>query len=108
MSPASVADIKMAFFASPKHHVWSKFMASWGKAMETAGVGNTVIGFPGSQIGGKPPGAFKRVVKGIADGVPMGDIFIGVMPFWAAILVCAVLLIIFPEIALFLPETMIR
>ena len=55
-----------------------------------------------------PLGLNVFVVKGIADGVPMGDIFIGVLPFWAAMLVCAVLLIIFPEIALFLPETMIR
>lgn len=65
-APASAADIKMAFFASPKHHVWSKFMAPWGKALENAGVGIKVVGFPGSQIGGKPPGAFKRVVNGIA------------------------------------------
>lgn len=65
-APATAADIKMAFFASPKHHVWSKFMAPWGKALEGAGVGIKVLGFPGSQIGGKPPGAFKRVVNGIA------------------------------------------
>lgn len=55
-----------------------------------------------------PLGLNVFVVKGIADGVPMGDIFIGVLPFWAAMLVCAVLLIAFPQIALFLPETMIR
>lgn len=66
VAPASAAEIKMAFFASPKHHVWSKFMAPWGKAMENAGVGIKVLGFPGSQIGGKPPGAFKRVVNGIS------------------------------------------
>lgn len=55
-----------------------------------------------------PLGLNVFVVKGIADGVPMGDIFLGVLLFWAAMPVCAVLLIIFPEIALFLPETMIR
>ena len=55
-----------------------------------------------------PVGINVFVVKGIAEGVPMGDIFIGVLPFWAAMLVCAVLLVMFPEIALFLPETMIR
>jgi TRAP-type mannitol/chloroaromatic compound transport system permease large subunit len=38
----------------------------------------------------------------------MADIFKGVLPFWAAMLVCAGLLIAFPDIALFLPETMIR
>ncbi len=66
IAPASAADIKMAFFASPKHHVWADFMEPWGKAMENAGVGIKVLGFPGSQIGGKPPGAFKRVVNGIS------------------------------------------
>ncbi len=55
-----------------------------------------------------PLGLNVFVVKGISDGVPMGDIFKGVLPFWGAMLVCAVLLIAFPEIALFLPETMIR
>ena len=55
-----------------------------------------------------PLGLNVFVVKGISDGVPMGDIFVGVLPFWAAMFVCAVLLIMFPEIALFLPETMIR
>jgi len=29
-----------------------------------------------------------------------------VLPFWAAMVVCLVLLVIFPEIALFLPNTM--
>jgi tripartite ATP-independent transporter DctM subunit len=55
-----------------------------------------------------PLGLNVFVVKGISDGVPMGDIFKGVLPFWAAMLVCAVLLVMFPQIALFLPETMIR
>jgi len=48
------------------------------------------------------------VVKGIAEGVPMGDIFKGGLPFWAAILVCAVLLVMFPQIALLLSDTMIQ
>jgi TRAP-type C4-dicarboxylate transport system permease large subunit len=48
------------------------------------------------------------VVKGIAEGVPMNEIFMGVIPFWGAMLVCAALLIAFPDLALFLPETMIR
>ncbi len=64
---AQSRDIKLAFFASPKHPVWSKLMAPWGKAVEGANVGLKVVGFPGSQIGGSPPGAFKRVVNGIAD-----------------------------------------
>lgn len=55
-----------------------------------------------------PLGLNVFVVKGIAEGVSMGDIFKGVLPFWAAMAVCAALLIAFPEIALFLPKTMIR
>ena len=55
-----------------------------------------------------PLGLNVFVVKGISDGVPMSEIFKGVLPFWAAMLVCAALLIAFPEIALFLPKTMIR
>lgn len=64
---AQTRDLKVAFFASPKHPIWSRLMAPWGKKIEAAGVGLKVTGFPGSQIGGKPPGAFKRVVNGIAD-----------------------------------------
>ena len=55
-----------------------------------------------------PLGLNVFVVKGIAEGVPMGEIFRGVIPFWGAMLICAALLIAFPDIALFLPETMIR
>jgi tripartite ATP-independent transporter DctM subunit len=55
-----------------------------------------------------PLGLNVFVVKGISGGVPMSDIFKGVLPFWGAMMVCAVLLIAFPDIALFLPKTMIR
>ena len=61
------AELKMAFFASPKHHVWDALMAPWGKELEAKNVDLKILGFPGSQIGGAPPGAFKRVVNGIAD-----------------------------------------
>ena len=64
---AQSRDIKMAFFPSPKHPIWAKLMKPWGKTVQGADVGLKVIGFPGSQIGGSPPGAFKRVVNGIAD-----------------------------------------
>lgn len=64
---AQARDLKMAFFTSPKHHVWAKLMTPWGKGIGAANVGLKVVGFPGGQIGGKPPGAFKRVVNGIAD-----------------------------------------
>ena len=55
-----------------------------------------------------PLGLNVFVVKGIAEGVPMSEIFMGIIPFWGAMLVCAALLIAFPDLALFLPETMIR
>ncbi len=55
-----------------------------------------------------PLGLNVFVVKGIAEGVAMSEIFKGVLPFWGAMLVCAALLIAFPQLALFLPETMIR
>lgn len=66
-SSAEARDIKMAFFASPKHPVWSKLMAPWGEGIKSANVGLNIVGFPGSQIGGSPPGAFKRVMNSIAD-----------------------------------------
>ena len=55
-----------------------------------------------------PLGLNVFVVKGISDGVPMNEIFMGIIPFWGAMIVCAALLIAFPDLALFLPETMIR
>lgn len=55
-----------------------------------------------------PLGLNVFVVKGIAEGVPMSEIFKGIIPFWTAMLVCAAILIAFPRLALFLPETMIR
>ena len=55
-----------------------------------------------------PVGINVFVVKGIAEDVPMYQIFAGILPFWVAMIVCVVLLIAFPQIALFLPNTMIR
>jgi tripartite ATP-independent transporter DctM subunit len=55
-----------------------------------------------------PVGMNVYVVKGIAGDVPMARIFEGVMPFLVAMIVCIALLIAFPQIALFLPQTMIR
>jgi TRAP-type C4-dicarboxylate transport system permease large subunit len=55
-----------------------------------------------------PVGINVFVVKGVAEDVPMSRIFAGIMPFWIAMLVCVVLLVIFPEVALILPNTMTR
>ena len=53
-----------------------------------------------------PVGVNVFVVKGIAEHVPMREIFIGILPFWAAMAVCLAILCFFPAIALYLPETM--
>ena len=53
-----------------------------------------------------PVGINVFVVKGVAEGVPMSTIFRGVFPFWFAMAACLLILILFPDIALFLPETM--
>ena len=53
-----------------------------------------------------PVGINVIVVKGIADDVPLSQIFLGILPFWIAMGVCLALLVAFPNIALFLPNTM--
>ncbi|MAZ16679.1 MAG: C4-dicarboxylate ABC transporter permease [Ahrensia sp.] len=53
-----------------------------------------------------PVGINVFVVKGIADNVPLNTIFRGIWPFWFAMLLAAVLILVFPQIALLLPNTM--
>ena len=53
-----------------------------------------------------PVGINVFVVKGVASGVPMSTIFRGVLPFWFAMAACLLLLVLFPQIALFLPDRM--
>lgn len=55
-----------------------------------------------------PVGVNVFVVKGIAEGVPLNTIFRGIWPFWFAMLVCIVLLLLFPGIATLLPDTMLN
>ena len=55
-----------------------------------------------------PVGMNVFVVKGIARDVPMKEIFMGIAPFWLAMLVCLILIVAFPQIALFLPQSMSR
>ena len=55
-----------------------------------------------------PVGVNVFVVKGIAEDVPLKEIFAGIIPFWFAMAVCLLILLAFPEIALFLPDTMIQ
>ena len=53
-----------------------------------------------------PVGVNVFVIKGVAKDVPMYTIFKGIWPFWVAMLVSLFLLTLFPQIALFLPNTM--
>ncbi len=53
-----------------------------------------------------PVGINVYVVYGVAKTIPLQTIFKGVMPFLVALLICNLLLLIFPQIALFLPGLM--
>lgn len=53
-----------------------------------------------------PVGVNVYVVHGVAKDVPLETIFRGVLPMLLAMLVCNLLLILFPQIALFLPGLM--
>jgi tripartite ATP-independent transporter DctM subunit len=53
-----------------------------------------------------PVGINVFVVKGIAPDVPMNTIFRGIWPFWFAMMAAIAILLIFPDVALFLPNTM--
>lgn len=50
-----------------------------------------------------PVGMNVYVIKGIAPEIPLEVIFKGIWPFLGAIIVCLILLLIFPQIATFLP-----
>ncbi len=50
-----------------------------------------------------PVGLNVYVIKGVAEDVPLETIFKGVFPFLAAIIVAVIILMIFPQIATFLP-----
>jgi len=52
-----------------------------------------------------PVGMNVFIVKSLVPNVPMATIFRGIWPFWFAMSVMIALLIIFPQIALYLPET---
>ena len=54
-----------------------------------------------------PVGINVFIVKGLVPDVPMTEIFKGVLPFWFAMMVCIAILIAFPQIATFIPNTMI-
>lgn len=53
-----------------------------------------------------PFGMNVYIIHGIARDVPLGTIFRGAAPYIVGIVVCTILLIVFPQIALFLPAAM--
>ena len=53
-----------------------------------------------------PVGINVYVVYGIAEDVPLGTIFRGVLPMLIALIVCSLVILFFPQIALFLPSLM--
>lgn len=53
-----------------------------------------------------PVGVNVFVVRSIAQDVEMGTIFRGIWPFWLAMGVALIILVAFPQIALFIPNTM--
>jgi TRAP-type C4-dicarboxylate transport system permease large subunit len=53
-----------------------------------------------------PVGLNVFVVKGVAPDVPMTTIFRGVLPFLLAMAIGLLLIILFPQIALVIPNTM--
>jgi tripartite ATP-independent transporter DctM subunit len=55
-----------------------------------------------------PVGLNVFIVKGIVPDVPMYTIFRGIWPFWYAMGLLIVLLLMFPQLALFLPNTMFQ
>ena len=54
-----------------------------------------------------PIGLNVFVISGVAQDVPLYDIFRGIVPFLGADIVCISLLVLFPQISLFLPNTML-
>jgi len=53
-----------------------------------------------------PVGVNVFVIKGIAPDIPLHHIFRGILPFLGALIVMAILLMIFPQIATYLPSLM--
>ena len=54
-----------------------------------------------------PVGMNVFVVKGVARDVPMREIYLGIIPFWLAMMFCLAVLVAFPQISLLLPNTML-
>ncbi|MHB8763611.1 MAG: TRAP transporter large permease [Deferrisomatales bacterium] len=51
-----------------------------------------------------PVGINVYIIRGVAGDIPLETIFRGIFPFLAALVLCTVLLVAFPQIALYLPS----
>jgi len=88
--------------------------AATRKALRRAGrIRSAAVGFGvvavliiQSTILSPPVGLNVFIVKGIVPDVPMYTIFRGIWPFWYAMGLLIVLLLMFPQLALFLPHRM--
>ena len=54
-----------------------------------------------------PIGMSCFIINAVAKDVPLSQVFKGVMPFWAVTILIIIILIAFPQIALFLPSIMV-
>lgn len=54
-----------------------------------------------------PVGINVFVVKGLVPDVPLTQVFAGIFPFWFAMIVALIFIILFPQIALYIPNQMI-
>ncbi|WP_108126151.1 TRAP transporter large permease [Saccharospirillum mangrovi] len=55
-----------------------------------------------------PVGVNVFIVKSVAPGVALKDIFLGVMPFWLVMILAVAVLVAVPDLVLFLPNTMMN
>ena len=54
-----------------------------------------------------PVGINVFVVKGLVPDVPLTQVFAGIFPFWFAMVIALIFIILFPQIALYIPNQMI-
>jgi TRAP-type C4-dicarboxylate transport system permease large subunit len=53
-----------------------------------------------------PVGVNVFVLSGVAKDIPMSTMFKGILPFWIAMFICIIILLIFPELVTYLPNKM--
>ncbi len=74
--PADAVELKLAHFMSPKRPMDRFIMRPWSEEIAKLSKGSlTVRIYPGGALGKGP------VAQGIAEDVPMREIFIGILPF---------------------------